>query len=468
MKKFALSTACLLIVIISFADIRLPSVLSSNMVLQQKSTVKLWGWCHPGEKVFVTTSWNHKIDSAEGTANADWQINVQTPEAGGPYTILLKGYNQIILDNVLIGEVWVCSGQSNMEFSFQNGIKEIKNEFPICNNPNIRFCQITKTTSLYPQDDCPAKWATCDSNALKTFSAVAYFFGKKLNKELNIPIGLISSNWGGTPAETWTPAEIVNNDTALKNAAIKQWVSPYWPIKPGYAYNAMIAPIIRYPIAGAIWYQGESNTGTANTYSKLFTSMIDSWRKQWNKDFPFYYVQIAPYHYGNNNIGALLREAQTQSMQHPNVGMAVITDLVDNINDIHPQDKHDVGARLANWALAETYHQSGIIYKSPLYKEMNVQKGKAIISFENVKSTLLVKGNAITELYVAGADKIFYPAEAKIDQDKLIIWSKSVADPVAVRYGFGNTSIGNLFCKEGLPVTPFRTDKWDVDTSTVK
>jgi sialate O-acetylesterase len=230
----------------------------------------------------------------------------------------------------------------------------------------------------------------------------------------------------------------------------------------------MISPLTNFSIAGVIWYQGESNTSTASTYSRLFTSMIGAWRKQWNKEFPFYYVQIAPYHYGNKNIGALLQEAQTRSMQYPNVGMVVITDLVDDVNNIHPKNKHEVGYRLASWALAETYHRPGIVYKSPVFKEMNVQNGKAIISFENVNSSLEAKGSEISELDIAGSDKVFYPAKAKIDRDKLIVWSKSVPQPVAVRYAFGNTAIGNLFSKEGLPVTPFRTDGWAVDTSEVK
>jgi sialate O-acetylesterase len=226
----------------------------------------------------------------------------------------------------------------------------------------------------------------------------------------------------------------------------------------------MIAPLTNYSIAGAIWYQGESNTSTASTYKKLFTIMIDAWRKQWNNDFPFYYVQIAPYKYGNKNIGALLREAQTQSMSHKNVGMVVITDLVDDTTDIHPGNKHDVGYRLANWALSETYHKEGIAYKSPVYKSMNIEKGKAIITFDNVKEGLQLKDKAAKELYVAGEDKVFYPAEAKIEKDKLVVWNKAVKAPVAVRFAFGNTAIGNLFSKEGLPVTPFRTDNWEIST----
>lgn len=468
MKKTLASFSLVFITAISFASIRLPNVIGSNMVLQQQSTTKLWGWASPAEKIFITTSWDNKTDSVIATRDANWIKEIQTPAAGGPYTITLKGQNQIVLSDVMIGEVWVCSGQSNMEWSYYHGLQDIKDELPNCNNANIRFFNIPKTTSTYPQDDCNAQWTVCDSNTLKAFSAVGYFFGKKLNKDLNVAIGLVNSNWGGTPAEVWTPADVVNNDASLKEAASKLTPAAWWPYLPGYTYNAMISPLTNYTIAGAIWYQGESNTGTASTYSPLLNAMIDGWRKAWNKEFPFYYVQIAPYKYGNKNIGALLREAQTKSLSHSNVGMAVISDLVADTNNIHPTNKRDVGLRLANWALAQTYHKDGIVYKSPIYKSISIQKDKAVIDFDNAGTGLMAKDKKITELFIAGEDKIFYPAEAKIDNDKLVVWSKQVKQPVAVRYEFSNTGIGNLFGKEGLPVAPFRTDDWEVDTSTIQ
>jgi sialate O-acetylesterase len=449
----------------SHAFIRLPAVISSGMVLQQNSTAKLWGWCNPGEKIAITNSWNNKTDSATGTSGAKWQVSIQTPAAGGPYTITIKGQNTIVLNDVLIGEVWVCSGQSNMEWSWLNKLQDIQDELPTCYNKNIRFFHIPKTTADYPQDDCFSKWMVCDSNSLKSFSAVGYFFGKRLNKDLNVPIGLINSSWGGTPAEVWTPDSMVSKDAVLKSAADKINVSNWWPKQPGATYNAMIAPITNFAIAGAIWYQGESNTTTASTYSQLLTTMIDGWRKAWNKEFPFYFVQIAPFKYGNRNIGALLREAQTKAMNHPQTGMAVITDLVSDTANIHPVNKHDVGERLARWALHETYKKDTVVFKSPVYKSMEVKKGKVYVQFDNAPNGLMAKGKTITELYVAGSDQQFYPAEAKIEKDKLVVWSKQVKEPVAVRFSFSNTAIGNLFSKEGLPVNPFRTDNWEVDTS---
>lgn len=463
MKKWSSLLFFSLFFIAAHAAIRLPAVISSNMVLQQQSTVKLWGWCSPWEKIAITTSWNNKTDSLKGTRDANWVHSIQTPAAGGPFTITIWGSNTaapVVLENVLIGEVWVCSGQSNMEWNYYNKLPDIAAELPTCYNKNIRFFHIPKTTAVTPQDDCAAKWTICDSNTLRFFSAVGYFFGKKLNHDLNVPIGLVNSSWGGTPAEVWTPEAKVINDAELKASAAKLKPDARWPLTPGYTYNAMIAPITNYGIAGAIWYQGESNVEMHDTYRKLFTTMIDSWRKAWNKDFPFYYVQIAPYRYGANLNGALLREAQTKAMSHPNTGMVVITDLVADTGNIHPTNKHDVGARLANWALHDTYKKEGIVYKSPMYKSMEVKKGKAYISFDNAPAGLMAKGKAVTEVYVAGSDKQFYPAEAKIENNQLVVFSKQVKEPVAVRYGFTNTAVGNLFGKEGLPVNPFRTDNW--------
>lgn len=465
MKKYLPFAVFLFSAVVLKANIRLPNVINNNMVLQQLSTVKLWGWAAPNEKVYVNTSWNNKLDSVITTRDANWMLTVQTPAAGGPYTITLTGENMIVLNNVLIGEVWVCSGQSNMEMNYNWGLPDIKAALPDCANSNIRFFYIPKTTSKYPQDNCGGEWVNCDSNTLKIFSAVGYFFGKKLNAALNVPIGLINSNWGGTPAETWTEAKSINNDPVLKTAAEK--IEPYdwWPYMPGATFNGMIAPISNYTIAGAIWYQGEGNTIAPDTYSKLLTTLIASWRKVWSKELPFYYVQIAPFSYGNKYISSIIREQQTKAMAYPNVGMVVVTDLVDNIKDIHPKNKHTVAERLANWALAETYHKEGLLYKSPMYKTMDVQKNRAIINFDNAPNGLMAKDKIINEIYIAGADKIFYPASAKIDNNKLIVSSPKVAQPVAVRFAFSNTAIANLFSKEGLPVNPFRTDDWELDRS---
>ncbi|MBX2921281.1 MAG: sialate O-acetylesterase [Chitinophagaceae bacterium] len=452
--------------VICFAEIRLPAVFSDNMVLQQQSNVTIWGWSSPGENIFITTSWNNHTDSVKATASASWKLSVATPAAGGPYTITLKAGNTVVLKNVLIGEVWVCSGQSNMQWSSLNGLPEMDRELPNSANPNIRLFQIPQTTSAYPQDNCAGTWQECTADNLKSFSAVAYFFGKKLQAQLNVPIGLINTSWGGTPAEVWTPREAIESSPILKSAADQQVRNDWWPVEPGATYNAMIAPITSFNIAGAIWYQGESNTNSASTYDRLMRTMINSWRKAWNKEIPFYYVQIAPFKYGWKNVGILIREAQTKTMEHPKTGMVVITDLVENVKDIHPRQKQEVGNRLAAWALADTYHKEGIAYKSPMYKNMQINKNKATVYFDNAEDGLMLKegDKKATEFYIAGENKNFLPADVKIENDHVILSNKKIKTPAAVRFAFSNTAIGNLFNKAGLPVNPFRTDDWVIDT----
>lgn len=457
-----LVTVCLLLASLgAFAQLRLPALLSDNMVLQQNATVKLWGWAGPGEKIKVRVPWSNRVDSVVTSRDATWSLSVQTPAAGGPYTITIQGNTSIELKNVLIGEVWVCSGQSNMEWSGNHGLKDIKAELPVCADNNIRFFHVPKSTSPYPQDDVKAKWAACDSNVLKSFSAVAYFFGKTLKKNLNVPIGLINTSWGGTAAEVWTPAEAVEKDATLKAAAAKLTPSNHWPYHPGYSYNAMIYPLLQFRIAGSIWYQGESNVGTASTYTQLFNTMIGEWRKAWGYNFPFYYVQIAPYRYGPGIKGALLREAQTATLKYPRTGMAVITDLVDDTTNIHPQNKHDVGLRLANWALGDTYGKTGLVYKSPLYERMERQKGKIVVYFTNAEGGLKTSSGKPAQFFIAGPDKKFVPADVKLEGNKAIVSAKAVKQPEAVRFSFTNSGIGNVFNAAGLPLNPFRTDNWE-------
>lgn len=465
--KFFSTFLFIIICFVSNATVTLPDVLNDNMVLQQQSNVKLWGWGSPAEKVFITTSWNHKTDSVTTDGNAKWELNIQTPSAGGPYSITFKATNTIVLKNVLIGEVWICSGQSNMEMNYYWGIPQMKEDFPTAFNPNIRFFSVSKITAQAPQENVKGEWVLCDSNSVKSFSAAAYYFGRKLNEVLHVPVGLIHSSWGGTPAEAWTPAEVFEKNSVLAGAAKKLNASQWWPVTPAYAYNAMIAPLTNFSIAGAIWYQGESNTGTASTYEQLFSSMIEAWRSKWNKEFPFYYVQLAPFVYGNKDVAALLREQQVKTLQTPKTGMIVINDLPVDTLDIHPKDKRSVGYRLANLALRETYGKNIYGYISPLYKNMAVNKNQIVVSFDHA-SGLTVNSKTINGFFIAGADKNFYPAQAKIEGNKIIVWSKQVSQPVAVRYAFSNTAIGNVFSEEGLPLSPFRTDDWQVDTSPVK
>ncbi|MBP6024272.1 sialate O-acetylesterase [Ferruginibacter sp.] len=468
MKKIAFLICLTILSICSFAKIYLPAVYSNHMVLQQQSKIKIWGWSDPAENITIKPSWDTTTYFAKATSGAKWETVINTPKAGGTFAITVKGNNNsIIIEDVLIGEIWLASGQSNMEMNVNWGMKydeEVKNAA----NNQIRFFHIPKTTSIFPLEDVRAEWVVCTAETMKIFSTAAYFFGKKINEQLNVPVGLISACWGGTPAEVWTPEDIILNDKILKEAAAKLKAFDWWPSTPAYAYNAMIAPLTKFKIAGAIWYQGESNTETAATYQQLFTAMISAWRKKWDNDFPFYFVQIAPYSYGNNNICALLREAQTKSIALAKTGMVVTSDLVDNINDIHPKLKKEVGERLANYALADNYGKTNIVFKSPLYKSMQVEKNKIRISFSEADKGLMLKGTAATDFFIAGADKIFFPAMVKLEGNTVVVFNKDIKAPVAVRFGFSNTAMPNLFSADGLPVNLFRTDDWEVDTSPVK
>ena len=260
-----LLTGVLLILAVSTASaqVRLPAIIGNNMVLQQQTRAGLWGWAGPNEKIYITASWNRQTDSTQSNGDGRWTTSIQTPKAGGPYSITFRASNTVVVDNVLIGEIWLCSGQSNMEWSAMNNNKQAMEEAPRATNKQIRFFHIPRTTSDYPQDDVKASWVVCNPEDMKRFSAVGYFFGKKLNSELNLPVGLINSSWGGTPAEVWTPAPVISSDPVLTEAAAKLGPTPWGPYLPGKNYNAMIFPIRQFAIAGAIWYQGESNVSTA-------------------------------------------------------------------------------------------------------------------------------------------------------------------------------------------------------------
>ncbi|HVZ97315.1 MAG TPA: sialate O-acetylesterase [Chitinophagaceae bacterium] len=463
-RNFILGTIVLTVLFApkATANIRLPAIIGDHMVLQQNAGVKLWGWCEPLEKIKINTSWDTATYSGTGTSEAKWEIKIKTPPAGGPYTITIAGYNKIVIEDVLIGEVWDCSGQSNMEMSFSWGATpEYTADADSANNKNIRLFHIPKLTAPAPQDDTKGSWVVCNPGDMKQFSMAGYFFGKKLNEVLSAPVGLIEANWGGTPAEVWTPKDLITNNATLQKAADSLKPSDYWPVQPAATFNAMISPITNYTIAGVIWYQGESNTGSPQTYYQLFATMIRSWREAWHIDLPFYFVQIAPFSGYDGISGALLKEAQTQTLSLPRTGMVIIDDKVTDLSNIHPHDKKDVGDRLANMALSEVYNKIGFPYKYPMYQSMQVIKNKVRITFSNADDGLVNKGDTIKGFYISGADKKFYPAVAKIKGNTVIVYNKNVKEPVAVRYDFTNSSIPTLFNKDGLPANLFRTDDWD-------
>lgn len=440
------------------ANITLPNIFGDNMVLQRNSEVKIWGWANPKEEIKLVSGWNNQEYKTVANNQAKWELTIKTPEAGGPYTISIKGYNEVVLKNILIGEVWVCSGQSNMEMSaswgIENGDEEVKNAA----NPNIRFFTVSKSTAVTPQNNVLGNWVESTPETMKYFSAVGYFFAKRLQEDLkNVPIGLISSNWGGTPAEIWMPEEVVQNDPVLLENAKKLNEQEYGPHQPGRAYNAMIAPITGFKIAGTIWYQGESNVGSL-VYDKTLSALIASWRKAWNEEFPFYFVQIAPYKNGTNNFSNVtVRNSQRKILkQVPKTGMVLTSDISDTI-DIHPKNKKSVGIRLADLALAEVYKTNHNLVNGPLFKEIKTNKNKVTVSFDYAEG-LYFKDKKSNQFEAAGTDGVFYPAEASIKNNEVILTSKKVSNPVKVRFAWGNTIQSDLFNKVNLPASCFTSE----------
>ncbi|MFC5412972.1 sialate O-acetylesterase [Larkinella bovis] len=452
----------LLLGTVARAEVTLPAILASDMVLQQQTEVVIWGWANPTEKISVTASWDNRLVETVGAPDATWQVRLRTPKSGGPYSLTIKGSNTITLTNLLIGEVWVCAGQSNMELNAAGGAKDARAELPTAFNPNIWFFKMAKRAAASPQNDVKGNWAVCDSVSLKRFSAVGYFFGKKLQATLGVPIGLIDASWGGSKLDTWLPESLSSLYPETRYSAQTMVKTPWAPVKPGALFNGMVAPITPFAIAGVIWYQGESNRHYAPAYYRLMHLLVDSWRGFWQHDIPFYYVQLAPYRYGGTYETALLRENQTRAMDLTKTGMVVTTDLVDNRDDIHPAYKKEVGNRLANWALADTYRQPVNAYKSPQYRSMKILGSRVQLTFDHAPDGFMVKGPEITEFEIAGADRIFTKAQARIIGKTVEVWAEGIPRPVAVRFAFRDAPEPNLFSREGLPVIPFRTDQWDL------
>ena len=491
-----------LFVSVAAANVKLPAVFGDNMVLQRNSEVAVWGWADPGGNVMVSANWQSKdLANTKTGADGKWSVKIKTPKAGGPYELNIKSNYTITLKNVLIGEVWVCSGQSNMQLGMRS-TADAEVNIAKAKYPKIRLFSVPRKYADQPQDDCQASWTECSPETVANFSAAAYYFGKYLFDEMNVPIGLIHTSWGGTVAEAWTRCEILeankdfkpivdrfeenkkNLPQALKNyeVRLKNWKSaaakakaegkkaPRHPWKPrgrnqnspASLYNAMIAPIIPFGIKGAIWYQGESNVSRSYQYRTLFPAMITNWRNDWGLgDFPFYYVQIAPFNYRRaGQESQELREAQMLSLSLKNTGMAVISDI-GNIKNIHPKNKLDVGKRLALWALAKDYGKTGIVYSGPIYKSMKVEGDKIRLSFDYTGSGLkTMDGKEVSHLTIAGADKTFVEAKGVIKGNTIIVSSDAVKKPVSVRFGWSNTDEPNLANKEGLPASSFRTDDW--------
>jgi sialate O-acetylesterase len=432
------------------AEVKLHGLFSSHMVLQQGMEIPVWGTAADGEKVTVLID-DQKVETTAGEGK--FRVKLKALKAGGPFKLTVQGTNTITLDDVLVGEVWICSGQSNMQWEVhrcetpQKIIAESANE-------KIRLYQVPRDRDKNPRSDVVGSWTECGPKTVDDFSAVGYHFGRALQAKLGVPVGLINSNVGGTAAEEWTSRQVLEGDEDLKPTLGNG--------NSTTLYNAMIHPLAPFAIRGAIWYQGESNAGRAEQYRELFPTMIKNWRDLWGQgDFPFLFVQLAPWKMKvdspQDSDWAELREAQLMTLKaSPHTGMAVITDLGDE-NDIHPVPKGPVGERLALAARSVAYDEK-LVFSGPVFSKMDVDGVNAVLSFDHVGGGLEARGDKLLGFTIAGEDKVFYNAEARIDGDKVVVNHAEVKKPAMVRYGWANYPIVNLYNKEGLPATPFRTD----------
>lgn len=503
LRLFAVCAVMAIYAVGSWADVSVQPLFGNHMVLQRGVNVPVWGKADPGEAVAVTLGDQKKETTAGEDGN--WKVVFDPLEVGDPMTLEIVGKNTLKFEDVLAGEVWVCSGQSNMEWALQRS-RDAEQEIAAANYPEIRHFLVEKYVGPQPRESLNGKWDVCSPETAGAFTAVGYFFGRELKWALDVPIGLINTSWGGTPAESWAEASYLVKDASLEILP-KRWqtsIDDYikardkyvedfkaWaaqsdaqeasgeqvanppevprdvrrnPHRPSSLYNGMIKPLIPYAIRGAIWYQGESNAGRAFQYRKLFPTMITSWRETWGQgDFPFFWVQLANFRAVNpepaDSDWAELREAQSMTLSLPNTGEAVIIDIGEAA-DIHPRNKQDVGKRLALAAQATVYEKD-IEHSGPRYDSVKFEDGKAHVKFTHAKSGLRFRdASELKGFSIAGEDKKFKWAQAKIDGDSVVVWSDDVKEPVAVRYAWADNPICNLYNGAGLPASPFRTDEW--------
>jgi len=450
------------------AEVKLPSLFSDHMVLQRGMPITFWGWDKPG--VQVTVALDETAEKATTSEDGKWSLSLPAMKAGGPYTVTVTGSSEKKILDVLVGEVWLCSGQSNMEWSVGSSANAAA-EIASAKYPRIRHIKIPRRAAASPAAEVEAgPWQEASPKTAGNFTAVGYYFARHLQKELgDIPIGLIGSNWGGTRVEPWTPPVGFQKSEALKTIASnlnnfpqKRNDGSVNHQSPLALYNGMIHPLVPLAIRGALWYQGESNNGEGLLYFEKKKALINGWRSVWNRpDMPFYFVQLAPYQYGGDaDRLAYIWDAQRRTLALPNTGMAVTTDI-GNLKNIHPTNKQDVGKRLALWALAKNYGKEDLVYSGPLYKSMKVEGNSIHLTFDHVGGGLMTRDKAApSEFIVAGEDKKFVPAKAIIVGDTIVVSAAGVAKPVAVRYAFSQTAKATLMNKEGLPASPFRTDDW--------
>ncbi|MCX6997099.1 MAG: sialate O-acetylesterase [Kiritimatiellaeota bacterium] len=480
MRGLSLVLACLGVSLSAVADVRLPKVFSDHAVLQRDVKLIVWGWADPGERVTV------KISKRSGQVAADqdgkWKVVLSPLKAGGPFELVVAGKTTNTVKDVLIGDVWICSGQSNMEFGL-GGADNAQAAIQAATNTTIRLLHITAGQLAAPATDIPNVWTVCSPQTISGFSAVGYFFGKAIQGATGVPIGLIESAWGGTAIELWMPPAAWQQNAELAKRPV--------PGDLSRIYNGRIAPLAPYGVKGAIWYQGEANGGDDDIYFHKMSALINGWRQTWGElsekraragvvpqhDLSFYFVQLANFQGPNQNPEggdgwAKIRMAQFKSLQIPKTGMAVAID-VGAANDIHPRNKEDVGTRLARWALGNDYDQSRIVCSGPLYKGLKVEGDKLRLAFDYVGQGLMVgrqaghgpavevKDGKLQRFAICGADRKWAWADAVIAGKTVLVSSTNVVQPVAVRYAYSMNPEGcNLYNKDGLPASPFRTDNW--------
>ena len=449
------------------ARVTLPSFFSDNMVLQQQTECNIWGWTEPGKKVIVHTPWDKKSHRATARKDGRFGVTIQTPKAGGPYDIWFQDGDFVKLSNVMIGEVWICSGQSNMEMQMKGykaqPVEGATEELLSCKDDELRLFYGKRFASLEPQQDLKGSWQEANAASVREFSATAYFFGKALRKSLGVPVGLIVTAFGGSACEAWMNSDWLKAFPKVQQTITEEDVKKLQQRCPTALYNGQLKPLIGYGIRGAIWYQGEDNIPRYDYYAELLIAMVEGWRAEWKQgDFPFYYCQIAPYDYsliGWSNSQYLREQQLKAEAMIPNARMAVLTDVGLEYG-IHPRKKRQAGERLALLALANTYEMKGLP-DFAVYKEVTFQNDTAVIAFDRSKEWVYFEhGPSSNNFEIAGEDRVFYPAEAWVSRNRVYVKSNEVKKPVAVRYAWRDWVEGDLM-HDGLPVSSFRTDDWD-------
>lgn len=461
---------------IVLAQLKVPALFSDNMVLQQKSNPPIWGWGNPNTKIEITTSWSKEKFETKADSEGKWKTNLRTPVAGGPYSLHIHAQDQNIhINNVMIGEVWLCTGQSNMEMPMKGfkdqPVLDSREAILHSTTPRLHIIKIPRSSQTSPQDSAkPSQWQEANPTSIANFSATGYYFGRLLQQMLDgdIPVGLINVSYGGSKIEAWMDSSVLSG---FANISIPKRGDTIRSVNqtPTVLFNGMLHPVIGYGIKGCIWYQGESNYDDPNLYEQLLPTMVHRWRELWGTgDFPFYYVQIAPYDYtslppyyaGGKYNSAYLRDAQRKSLKKiSNSGMVVLMDIGEE-KSIHPVHKKEGGERLAYLALNKTYGMNGYPLESPVFDTMHIVGNTITIQFLHAPNGLTSYGKPLTQFEIAGTDKTFYPAQAVISQGKIKVSSPYVSNPVAVRYAFKDFIVGELYNTEGLPVSSFRTDSW--------